>query len=440
MLVSLVALALCSGSPAIPSLLSSSAADVQTRWEEAKTFAVPAEQQAYLERVFLRRRVCRDMMDIRSLVADPSIPLRLRDHWRERVYARPELYALIGHALSRFGADYPNVVITAGDISQVGCGQIRYGTVVRHVLSRVSHLWRQESVWDAGQLLWRRPIDPMSYMAEWPRFADEGLGPLWEERRLVGASAQGFDRWEIQRFGAGRTLSYESLSRLMERTQERLLDSAHVAWDRVWHTVEGKRIRIRRARWRDAKKKRQIEVLFRKKVRPRRLRLRHLIRVREARLDIRKPTSPKYEERYDVVLDGEAGSQVIRSLLKYEAHHSSHLGGLDADLSFVTVGNEGHFAPKIAVVDPEGTWAWFKSLERSARELGIPLKAMFVDRSIIRTLRAGSGASRKDSLWRKLRASPGHDSHVHLRIGRSSRWSPKQATRMVERLQGGLPN
>ena len=133
--------------------------------------------------------------------------------------------------------------------------------------------------------------------------------------------------------------------------------------------------------------------------------------------------------------DGEARLVVWRHRLLYEAHHSSHLGGLDGDLSYITVDNVGHFAPQDAQLHPKKTWAWLDSLRRSARTLGIPLKALFVAPSILRQLKQNRVAAKRHPLWKKLRPSPGHDSHVHIRIRPAPRWSGRSVPSIIEALE-----
>ena len=159
----------------------------------------------------------------------------------------------------------------------------------------------------------------------------------------------------------------------------------------------------------------------------------NLLRVREARFDPKKPLSRKYEERYRFELDGDAGVRVRKHLLEYEAHHTSHLGGLDADLSYVTHDNRYHFSPDVAVLDPAGTWKWLDALRVTANQLKIPLRALFVDRSILQTLKQYPGARRRHPLWRKLKRSPGHDSHVHVRIGASPAFAGKSLREVLRR-------
>jgi hypothetical protein len=430
----LIALAILSSPPKYPGVVGTSALRIQSKWEQVKDIALPTEQLSIVEQRRLRQLTCKDSVDITTLVNNTKLPLRLRDVWRERTHARPELFALVMKSLMTLKKALPGAAITIGDVSQEGCGQIRYGTVTRGLRAKATTRWAKSSYVDTG-VYSKRYLRPASwYIAEWPRFGGR-LGPIIEEWRLVGRKRDGSGLFEVQRLGEGALLAPETVERLGSRTRKRLSDKKRVIWDRVYHQHRGTLHRVRRARWFHAQEKRQVEVLFRPKARVRPLRVRNLIRVREARLDLRKPTSPKYEERYEISDDGEAAVQVWRHRLEYEAHHSSHLGGLDADLSYVTDGNRGHFAPRDATLDPVGTWLWLDTIRTSALELGIPLKALFVAPSILRILREGAGQKKSHPLWKKLRRSPGHDSHVHVRILPAARWSGRTAESIIESLQ-----
>ncbi|MFT5431124.1 MAG: hypothetical protein ACI9OJ_001803, partial [Myxococcota bacterium] len=275
------------------------------------------------------------------------------------------------------------------------------------------------------------PVAPEMFIDEYPRFVDRP-GPIWVEERLTGVTRGGDVRLETRRFDEGRWLSADSVASLIKRTRKRIADRHKSVATWIHHILDGQKVRLRKVVWIDGKARRRMEAIYR----PGRsgATRRSLIRIRESRYDAKKPTSPKYEERYSFLDDGEARLLVKKQLLEYEAHHTSHLGGLDADLSYVTWNNAHHFSPDVAILNPEVTWAWLKALEQSAKKLGIPLTALFVDRSILRVLKTVRKARRRDSLWSKLKRSPGHDSHVHVRIGRSSRLAGKSLEAILEKV------
>ena len=50
---------------------------------------------------------------------------------------------------------------------------------------------------------------------------------------------------------------------------------------------------------------------------------------------------------------------------------------------------------------------------------------LFVDKTVRNRLLRVPGVSRRDSMWRTVKVSPGHDSHVHLRLEATSRFRNK---------------
>jgi len=415
----------------LPRLLGRSAAAVQSGWEAVKESKDPAEQRKSMARKKLDRAVCHDTLDIREVMARTDLPLRLRDTVRWRTVARPEMIALITGAMVRLQKSDPDASITVGDLAQQGCGQIRYGTVVELVDKATAAALAEKMSRYFGGTGRYFAMPPEAFIDEYPRFVDRE-GPIWVEQRLTGVARSGLVRLETRRFDEGRVLSGESVRKLIERTRRRIADRRNAVVDRVNHELAGASVRLRRVRWTSARDGRWMEAIYR----PSRSGATRetLVRVREARFDPKKPTSRKYEERYRFGDDGEARLLVHKHLLEYEAHHTSHLGGLDADLSYVTWNNEHHFSPDVAILDPERSWRWLDALRRTARDLGIPLTALFVDRSILRRLKEARVAPRKHPLWRKLKRSPGHDSHVHVRIGATPRFAGRSIDTLLSKL------
>ena len=405
----------------VPALKVRAADWIAERWVEVKDASTTEERMAALKRARLNRVVCRGLLPVTDWMRTGALPFRLRDTWRERTHARPELLAVMGLAAHRIHQRWPDVRITVGDISQPGCGQLRYGEVVRFVppqtLSDTSFLFGAPTRWDA--------VDPQSYVDEDPRFLD-ALGPIWKETRITGKTRDGRQRQEVRRFDEGSSLEPMSIARLIRRTRKRLRDRDNVQWSWIRHEdVNGKRRRLRRGVWTDWRKRRWIEVIWR----PRRGRgnvsVRSVLRIREAQIHRRKPTSRQYEQRYEFWDDGEAGIHVRRYNMLYEAHHASHMAGLDADLSYITENNEGAFEPSLQRVDAVKSWQWLLELKRAADDLGVPIQAMFVDKSIKDILLTVPGVTRRHRLWRIARISRGHDSHVHLRVGPTRRYRKK---------------
>ncbi len=418
--------------PAPVKLRDRGALAIQSQWKAIKDVAGLVEQTRRIGKARLTKLVCRDVVSIKDIIAAGS-PMRLRDTVRDRTHARPEMAALLAETLRLLRKQLPDVVLTIGDIAQQGCGQIRWGVLVHYRKAKAVADLKAAATIRFGQRGVLQPRPPDDFMDEYPRFQDDG-GPVWIERLITGRAKSGELRVETRRFSPGLVLKSDSVQRLLQRTRKRLATRKKVAWDRVQHTMpDGSRVKLRRGTWHDDSKRRWMEAVFRPGKR-RAVNARNLLRVREARLDPRKPTSLKLEERYLFDSDGEAGFTVRRRLLHYEAHHSSHLGGFDADLSYVTFGNLHHFNPVDAALNPLGTWRQMQALHKAAKNLGIPLQALFVDRSILDMLKTVPEAKRRDPVWRKLRRSPGHDSHVHIRIGPSSRWAGKSAAAVLKAL------
>ena len=394
---------------------------IAEQWVQVKDATESTERMALMKRARLNRAFCSGLLPITDWMRTESLPLRLRDTWRDRTHARPELLAVVALASQRLIRRYPDVVLTVGDISQPGCGQLRYGEVIRLVpntpLVDMPFHFGAHTRWEA--------IDPLFFVDEDPRFSDK-LGPIWMETRRTGKTRDGRLREEVRRFDPGVVLSPISIERLMGRTRKRLRDRANVQLDWIRHEDSaGKRRRLRRAVWTDWRKRRWIEVIWRPRRGPGNATVRSILRIREAQIHRRKPTSRQYEQRYEFWDDGEAGIHIRRHNLLYEAHHASHMAGLDADISYVTENNVGAFEPSVQRVDAVKSWQLLRELKRAADDLKVPIQAMFIDKSIKDILLTVPGVNRRHRLWRIARLSRGHDSHVHLRLGPTPRFRKK---------------
>ncbi len=412
----------------LPKLLLRPAGVIQSGWEWVKEEPAPTEQERRLAERRLDVAVCSDAIDLRPVL--PSLPggspYRLRDLVRQRHVARPEMVALLLRAGALLERELPGARITVGDIAQTGCGQIRYGTIVDIVPREEAEGLLREATVEFGALTQRRLQDPADYLDEFPRF-DETDGPITAEWRATGALPDGRVRVELRRFDLPVHVGDLSFGRLISRCAERF-GGKNATWD----TVEHRGQRLKRGTFLSPTEGLFAEVVLRPGSKRWTGRADAILRVREAVIDSGKPTSLKFEERYDFDLDGEAGVTVWRSLLEYEAHHASHLSGLDADLSYVTADNRSHFAPDAALLDATRTWRWLRILARAAAELEIPLQHLFVDRSIYRALKRVPEARKSDPAWKRIHLAPGHDSHVHVRIGTNTRFTGKALNEILE--------
>ncbi len=424
----------------LPKLVDRGGATIQSQWEEVKELADdPTAQAVRLGELQLERARCTDALSVLDLLrAAPELPYAMRDTWRGRVVARPELLAVMALAGRLLSERAPGAVVTIGDIAQPGCGQIKFGTTVTFVDGEDKKALLARARWVGGAATTFDPEPPELFVDEWPRFADD-LGPVWVEHRLTGLTVEGAVRVEIRRFDEGHRLGQGSIERLMDRTRKRLADRrAIVLRDVVKHTLDdGRVVKVRRGRWRDKVGKRFVEVIFRDGVRTDTLSAQTLLLVREARIDPKKPTSLIDEERYVFSDDGEAGVRVDRHVGHYEAHHVSHLAGFDADLSYITVDNAHPFEGGGWHLNPKQSFTWLSALDEAARRLAIPMKALFVDRRIVRAMKAAHVAPPSHPAWRAIHLAPGHDSHVHVRVGSAARFAVKSAAEVLE-LVGGV--
>ena len=104
----------------------------------------------------------------------------------------------------------------------------------------------------------------------------------------------------------------------------------------------------------------------------------------------------------------------------YEASHVSHMAGLDADLSYITTDPRYHFSRAVSRIDPQSTQTWLTTLYDAAADLALNIEYIFVDKKVIRHLQeAISPEDSEHPIWKLIRPASGHDSHLHLRLGRS---------------------
>lgn len=439
-LLLLVALASPPGEPpqsdpgaALPTLLPRSAQTVQSGWEWVKDTKDGFEQ---LDRIGERKlgiSFCTDTLDAQDLLrAATDLPYELRDWVRSRHAVRPEMLALMVRAMGYLKRWQPGSTITIGDIAQRGCGQIRYGTIVH--LDDDADAFLARSRLEFGVPTVTELLDAWAFADEYPRMDDLDT-PVRVERIATGRTRDGKLRIETRRFALGAHVTERRLDLLLDRTSKRFKSKAAgaIEWDLVEHDDGSGPVRLRRGTFFDPAGGIWSELILQPGVKgafP--LRPDRIARIREAYVDLGKPTSLKFEERWDFDYDGEAGVHVTRWFLEYEAHHASHLSGLDADLSYVTFNNYGHFSPILALMDRVGSWRWMKALEKAARDLAIPLDALFVDPSVLRALKTVEEAGKAEPAWKKLKRSPGHDSHVHVRIRPTPRFHGKTLTEIIE--------
>jgi hypothetical protein len=327
----------------------------------------------------------------------------------------------------------PGKTVAIGDVSQPGCGQVEHGVLVQLVRGRDAtalvaapghdldalaavtietardfpwesdrftaptqrvRVARRVLAWseDAGQLVLRvgrtrhaelsppGDVELASFEAEVQRLAARGV--LATRKKITTERGPAtLSVWVDE--GAGRQLVVVS-----DKPPRRRIDFADV------HEV-------RLATWQDKKPgSRPDEIMW----------------VRGAE---RAPAPPRAKSRPAAHFGWE------RWGLMYEAGHISHLSGIDADLSYVTVDNRAHFAVDLDAMDVAATFRWFELLEETARRLGTPVDGILVDGSIERHLKKnlpmkGKGSKARSRVWRLVSRVGGHDGHHHLRIVEAS--------------------
>lgn len=443
-------------------LKSVSARQSQKAWMAVKALP-PGRQAAAVRDRRLHEQVCADLVDLRRLVESKKIEgFGFRDNVRQRTFARPTLALLLFTAMERFQAELGGRrggrLVSIGDVSQRGCGQLAHG-----VLVWTADGARKEALVKGARLVAGRLVaEELAKSADFPYEADR-FGPP-DERVLVEYALLGEDgdglryartRYREQALGTGEVLA-------MAREVERLLGQHRVNEVKARSDVvagtgddDGERWVVHGI---DVKHERQAQVTLRKKP-GRRLDWRDVVEVRLASWQDKKPGSFPGEQRWrvegapalpqapDKAGPGARGPRTkparpaplaadaltwSRWVLVNEAGHISHLSGIDADLSYVTTGNERHFAVDLEAMDVPLTWRWLEILEQTARELGTPLEGVLVDAKVKRHLMSrlpmkGPDSVKQSRVWGLLKLVGGHDAHHHIRIEEPSDALEKRA-------------
>jgi hypothetical protein len=420
-LLTTLALAAPAPPPAVPpQLVVSKPAVVQKLWERIKDIGPLKAQLAAVRDKAVRAHICDGLVDLRALAASggPLAGLAFRDGYRDRGWARPTLARAILLARARLRRELPGRDVTVGDVTQPGCGQLDHGVVIRHLQGPQAEAWLAAARPWRGVLASVRLARAADFPRESARFEDPNLRlRIVSEARgvLRRAGEPTLVRIAETRFREGGD---DSGAAELEASFARIVRKKHlighvIAADAsgpvgLWHFI-------------DPERGQQLEVMTRAPAtrgrgQPPLPKLADALEVRQARWQDRKPGSFPGEVHWIRQSAGwQAWSQVP------EAGHISHLGGLDADLSYVTRDNQRHFAVDLAAMDVPATWRWFELLAEVARELGAPLESILVDQVVLDHLRAnlpmkGRGSMQRHPLWRLISVSPGHDGHHHVRI------------------------
>lgn len=446
--------------PRVPRLKSIPARQSQKNWMAVKALP-PARQAAAVRDRRLHEQVCADLIDLRTLVESRKLDgFGFRDNVRQRTWARPTLALLLVTAMERFQAELGGrrggQLVSIGDVSQRGCGQLAHG-----VLVWTADGARREALLASARLVAGRLVaEEIGRAADFPYEADR-FGPPSErvlvEHELLGEDGDGL-RYSRTRYREQAIVAGEVLA--MAREVEALVAQHRVSEVKARSEVTPGTGDDSGERWVvhgiDTKRERQALVTLRKKP-GRKLDWREVTEVRLASWQDKKPGSFPGEHRWRVESApeptpsaqpaGRPGQRRAASrpaplsadalswsrwVLVNEAGHISHLSGIDADLSYVTTGNERHFAVDLEAMDVPLTFRWLEILEQTARELGTPLDSVLVDSKIKRHLMSrlpmkGPNSVKQSRVWKLLTLVGGHDAHHHIRIEEPSDTLEKRA-------------
>jgi murein endopeptidase len=452
----------------VPELIDTRATESQKAWMKVKGLA-PRQQAVAIASRKLSAMRCTDLVDARELSAKGKLDsFDFRDNVRGRGWGRPTLMLLLSEAMKRFSAEMRKEglkvdgLITIGDISQPGCGQLAHGVLVQEVSGKAGDelLAKAEPV--DGELLVRDILRASDFPWEADRF-----GPPAERvlvlTRILGVREEGPSKLVRVAKSRHRELSAPSPEDVgafakevaalasepaasVEKTSRRIArkDGAG-AVEAVWvsHHIA-------------PQKKRQVVLVTRKKP-GRRIDWGDIVEVRLANWQDKKPGSFPEEVRWEAqprtevtvsTVDAKTKRppkatpvpptrvEWVRWQLLNEAGHISHISGVDADLSYVTRGNVRHFAVDLPMMDAPRTFRWFEILDETARELGTPVETILIDPKVRQHLRAnlpmkGRDGKQKSRVWKLLALSGGHDAHHHVRIVEASPAKEKAALKAL---------
>ncbi len=451
-----------------PKLVDVLATESQRAWMGLKGLP-PRRQTAAIAQKKLSSMRCTDLVDARELSAKGKLDsFDFRDNVRGRSWGRPTLMLLLSEAMKRFSAEMRKEglsvdgLVSIGDVSQPGCGQLAHGVLVQEVSGKHAEelLSRGESV--DGELLVRDILKASDFPWESDRF-----GPPSERvlvlTRILGAREDGQNKLVRIAKSRHRELAAPSPEEIAAFAKEvaSLASEPAASVDKTARriatkdgsgTVETVWVSHHIA----PSKKRQVVIVSRKKPQ-RRVDWADIVEVRLANWQDKKPGSFPEEVRWEAqpspsllvsTVDAKqkrptksqplAPTRIdwVRWQLLNEAGHISHLSGVDADLSYVTRGNLRHFAVDLPMMDAPRTFRWFEILDETGRDLGTPVETILVDPKVRAYLRAnlpmkGPAGKQKSRIWKLLALSAGHDAHHHVRIVEASPSKEKAARKAL---------
>lgn len=469
----------------VPPLLWRSPDRIEEVWYRVKNERDPVAQAAALRASGLDHAMCRGLVDLRSLDPSKTPPFQFRDHVRGRNFVRPSVALVLVRAYERLRAEYPDAVISVGDLSQEGCGQLSHGVLVRmwsdappagrpggraddrlavhpaplHTPGRPAGLPAEgaatallnqarlrlgvPTVWSLGDghslgvEAWRAPFPAAPLLTEHRLLGRQGGPPP------LGASGEPLSlRVATRRFLAQPPPSDEAVRAMLKRATAMVREGVQVESRRArsWTKARGDE-RLWVQRWVRPDRRDQVVIVSSRKVRGRRVRRRlpvqALHEVWFGGWHARKPGSMPREERWFAA--HRDGAQPVWSRWRqlYEAGHITHFSGRDMDLSYVTEGNAHHFAVDIPGIDVKASWRWFQLLVDESRAQGLDVDRILLDPKVRRRFKAVLPRSaRRTVAWRKIRLVRGHDAHHHVRMSAASRAQEARALATLKKRYG----
>lgn len=405
----------------LPKLLLMPSSELQADWADLKRSMPFGKQLKAVERRGLFARAADDLVAVNQLRTAFETNLRRRDRWRDRIWATPELFAVLDQASRLMAQRLPGKWVTVGDLAQDGGGQIAWG--VKTALLRDDGLRDPVSQFLADAERWpsrfvrQRIVDPLHVFPN-ERVRFEAIdGPILVEESLVAlrhspASADRDDliaKMETRRFYDGEIRQVEDLEKWFKGLKRKLRRASKVRSETVH--IDGRK--AYRTAW---VKGRTITELITDTSFKKWPRLVDVAQVRTGQLNAKKPGVWAKERRWVREPDSPTWR---RWKMLYEATHISHTAGLDADLSYITYDNTDHFSREVSQIDPEATRQWLSILVEASQTVGVEIDKLLIDRKVIKRLEADlDPKTERAPFWEFVSPASGHDSHVHVRLKR----------------------
>ena len=385
-------------------------------WSAVKGIDDPALQHRALRAANLEASACFGLVDFREIALARDLPIRWRDKHRGRTWVDPATASTLLHALEGAKRELPGSLLAIGDMSQPGCGQLEYGTLVQEVRD-------QGQARLASELLNRSRL-----LGGIPGIRQVELGSrgyLMTERTLVGhtLSPEGelLLRVAVRRYRRQGVGPNGRARHRLRGWDQRLRGSQLVELRRVRTTDEAGHTRgLWRSHWISRVSEKQL-ILFStsplETQTPLSGQLGRIVEMRFSRYVPKKPLSFRSEQRW-VKKQGSRAARWEAWRMIHEAGHQTHTSGRDVDISYVTHGNTRHFTGSWKALDGRRTWQWFRLLEKATVQAGSRIERVLVGPRARRVVaRRLSKVERRSRLFSDvLRSVEGHEGHHHLRI------------------------